>query len=461
MATSAKPIRIRCKIRSPEFERTLAAPLVKRQSMSPRRNMIARNAAAALLLAVPPASSAQPRPAPARITLDEAVRRAISRNTSVEIAVAEIQRAHALLREVRSFALPTITGSGAATLLDAARASNGIEVQPRTSLTGNVQLVVPLVVPQRWVNWSHASEQVDIARLSAADVRRQIAVSAARAYVTVLAQHRLVEANQRARDNARDHLQYARARFDAGTGNRLDVVRSAQEVASDDAQVAAALVNLIRAQEALGVLVGADAPLDATEDVQLSASASEADAMREAEARRADLRAARGRIDAADHVVRDSYADYLPFLSAIVTPFAATYSSLTSPSTGWQAQLVLTVPFFDGGFRYGAHEERSALLDEARISFEGGLRQARSEVRTAFEEVRRNDDALRASQEAARLAEDGLRITTQAYRAGATNDLDVVDAERRYRDALTAAATAEDNARQARIDLLAATGRFP
>ncbi|MFL5371066.1 MAG: TolC family protein, partial [Myxococcales bacterium] len=312
-----------------------------------------------------------------------------------------------------------------------------------------------------WVNWSHAAEQVDVARFSAEDVRRQIAVSTARAYVTVLGQHRLVQANRLARDNAKDHLVYARARLEAGTGNRLDAVRSAQDLASNEAQLANTLVNLSRAQEALSVLVGADGPLDAREDVELPAGPLEADAMHVAEEHRADLRAARGRIDAAEHVVRDSYADYLPFLSAVVTPFAATYSSSSTPSTGWQAQLVLTVPFFDGGFRYGAHEERSALADEARLSFESALRQARSEVRTAFEEVRRNDDALRASQEAARLAEDGLRITTQAYRAGATNDLDVVDAERRYRDALTAAATAEDNARQARIDLLAATGRFP
>src|SRR4051794_19342078 len=105
MATSAKPRRIRCKIRSPLYERNLAASLVRRQSMPPRRNMIARNSgsglAAALLIVVQLPASAQP--APAQITLDEAVRRAISRNTSVAIAIAEIQRAHALLREVRSF----------------------------------------------------------------------------------------------------------------------------------------------------------------------------------------------------------------------------------------------------------------------------------------------------------------------------------------------------------------------
>src|SRR5207248_3086639 len=88
-------------------------------------------------------------------------------------------------------------------------------------------------------------------------------------------------------------------------------------------------------------------------------------------------------IDAADHVLRDSYADYLPFLNASVTPFAATYSSLTTPGTGWQAQLVLTVPFFDGGLRYGAREERSALLGEARIALEGALRTARSLIAAA------------------------------------------------------------------------------
>jgi outer membrane protein TolC len=48
-----------------------------------------------------------------------------------------------------------------------------------------------------------------------------------------------------------------------------------------------------------------------------------------------------------------------------------------------------------------------------------------------------------------------------AYREGATNDLEVVDAERRARDADVAALSAEDTARQARIDLLAASGRFP
>ena len=119
------------------------------------------------------------------------------------------------------------------------------------------------------------------------------------------------------------------------------------------------------------------------------------------------------------------------------------------------------MPLYDGGFRYGALEQRCAERDEARELLDAALRQARSDVRTAFAELERADLALREARDASRLAAEALDITTLAYHAGATNDLDVVDAERRARDAANAAAIAEDTARQARIDLLASTGRFP
>jgi outer membrane protein TolC len=54
-----------------------------------------------------------------------------------------------------------------------------------------------------------------------------------------------------------------------------------------------------------------------------------------------------------------------------------------------------------------------------------------------------------------------LQITDVAFRAGATTNIEVVDAQRRARDAETTAVIAEDAVRRARLDLLVATGRFP
>jgi hypothetical protein len=52
-------------------------------------------------------------------------------------------------------------------------------------------------------------------------------------------------------------------------------------------------------------------------------------------------------------------------------------------------------------------------------------------------------------------------LADQADRAGATTNLELVDAERRARDAASAAALAEDSARRARLDLLLASRSFP
>ena len=209
--------------------------------------------------------------------------------------------------------------------------------------------------------------------------------------------------------------------------------------------------------------MAAEGPIEVTEQLVLAAPPAPDDALLEAEENRPDVRASRQRAEAARRVLRDSWADYLPLLTAVVQPFynSNTPNISTVPETGWQAQLVLTLPLFDGGARYGLHRERSAVYEESKVQLEGLLREARSEVRGAFEAVRRADESVQSARQAARLAHEALDMTMLAYREGATNDLEVVDAERRARDADVAALSAEDTARQARIDLLSASGRFP
>ena len=420
-----------------------------------------------LFLAAAPAVLAQER-----LTLEEAVRRATARNPTALIAEQEIRRAEGIFKEARAPALPILTANGVGIRLDSARTTPGV-VSPtnptgaptllaaREQLSANLSLSVPLFAPQRWLSWARAGEQVDIARTSLEDARRFVAVATARTYINVMSQQRLVQVTTQARDAARAHLEDAHARFEVGSGNRLDEVRAGQELAGDEAQLAQAQSNLVRAREALGVLVAAEGPVEVEEQLAIPAPPAPEQAMQAVESDRPDVLASRQRVESARKVARDSWADYLPLLTAVVQPFYNSPSTLTQPSTGWQAQLVLTIPLFDGGARYGLQRERSALYEESKAQLEGLLRQARSDVRGAFEAVQRADESLRSARQAARLAHEALDMTTLAYREGATNDLEVVDAARRSRDADVAALSAEDTARQARIDLLAASGRFP
>jgi outer membrane protein TolC len=82
-------------------------------------------------------------------------------------------------------------------------------------------------------------------------------------------------------------------------------------------------------------------------------------------------------------------------------------------------------------------------------------------VRVALSTVERAEASFRAATRAAELARQALGMANVAYKAGATTNLEVIDAERRARDAEADAVSAEDASRRARLDLLAALGRLP
>jgi outer membrane protein TolC len=407
-----------------------------------------------------PSSDASPSPME-RITFDGAVKRSLDLNPSAKVAAEEVARAHALMEQVRASSLPTLTGNGTLTRLDADRASGGIVVSPQTAIAGNITLNVPLIAPKSWVAWGHAGDQIDVAKANALDVRRTVAVATARAYLTIIAQKRLLETARSAVKNDQGHYDYTHQRLAGGVGNKIDEARAAQQLSTDQANLQRQEVALVRAREALGVLLAADGPVDSADDVMPAQMPALSDAMNESQSTRADVRARKRAASAAQRTVDDAWADYMPYLSLIAYPFAASPATATVPSTGWQAQLVLTVPIYDGGLRYGQEHERQSLRDEATTNLEATLRNARSDVRTAFEEMRRADEALAQARQASAFATQALTLATLAYRAGATTNLEVIDAERQARDAETQAAVAEDDARQARLDFLAASGRFP
>jgi outer membrane protein TolC len=213
-------------------------------------------------------------------------------------------------------------------------------------------------------------------------------------------------------------------------------------------------------RESLGVLVGADRPLDVTDDVSLPSPPPLAGAERET-AGREDLRLFRGRLEFANRVRRDSWTEYLPSLGLSIQPFWQSQPTPLLPGSGWQAQLALAWPLYDGGLRYGVIHERRSLEREAQLNLQNAERQASAEVRAADDELKRAHAALESVRVAARLAEEALALTNLGYQAGASTNIEVIDAERSARDAETQVAQAEDAWRQATLDLLLATGRFP
>jgi multidrug efflux system outer membrane protein len=164
---------------------------------------------------------------------------------------------------------------------------------------------------------------------------------------------------------------------------------------------------------------------------------------------------------AAERMRRDSLKDYFPELTAAFDPQALVPGGLFQPVRSWRLSFVLSQPLFDAGQRSGVTRTREAALQASRLSLSSLQIQARSEVRVAQEAVRSTERALQSLSLAAKQANEVLGITNTAFQAGATTNLEVIDAQRSARDAEAAMAMGEDAVRRARLELLTALGRFP
>lgn len=404
------------------------------------------------------AQTPAPAPSPRTVEFADAVQQAVTRNPTLAGAEQAIRRADALLQQARAALLPTVAASINSVTYDSARGFEDTTTQPQSQVIFGATASLPLFAPQARARVGQSRDQIEVATLATAEVRQQIAVAVAHAYLGVVAARRQLEVNTRALEAARAHLDFANRRLEGGAGSRLNQLRAAQAVTLDEAQLENATLALRQAQEALGALLAEDAPVDAGAEpvFDVPAIGEAGDWL----SSRPDIRFRTRSIEAADRLLRDVSRAWWPTASLSFTPQAVAPGSLFAPSRTWQLSIGVSQPLFD---RRPAAERalRQVAVAEATFARSEAEIRARSEVRVAQQAVASTERALASARLASEQAAEVLRITTSAFEVGATTNLEVIDAQRSARDAETAAAFAEDAARRARLDLLVALGRFP
>jgi outer membrane protein len=390
-----------------------------------------------------------------RLTFQQAIDRAVTNNPTVAQATAGIMRAEAILRQVRSSSLPSLAASMATNIANPVK-FGGQSVVPAVQTQTTANLGVPILTPVAWAQRNQAADQIVVAQQNTKDVQRQVAVAAGQSYLAIIARRRVLDLNTRARDNARAHFEFANQRFQGGIGSRLNALRAEQELLSDETRVEEALLVIQLAQEALGVLVGADGPVDAV-DYPVFNIPDELGQV----TNRTDIQLLLSREAAAQRVFSDSWKDRLPSLNAAFTPSLVEPPGLFATALSWRAQVLFALPLYDSGLRAGEKAQRLADLNSIKLQRTNAERQAASEIRTARDAVASTMRAFTAAQQAADRANQVVTITDVAFREGASTNIEVLDAQRQARDVETQSAIAEDALKRAQLDLLVSLGRFP
>jgi outer membrane protein TolC len=425
------------------------------------KNALAKRALACWLVAASTALAQPPQPT-IHVTFAEAVQLAQDRNPTVAAAAAGILRAEGLVRQARAATLLQVNGSVFTTTLNSSVEFQGSVVTPQNQISAAVTADQPIVAAAAWARRAQAADAKTVAELSVVNTKRQVALAAADAFLTIIGARRVVEGNVSARDVAKAHFDLATELERAGRGSRLNALRAQQQYSIDEGLVETSLLAVYRAQEALGVLLAEGGPVDAADVPTLELPVgADAAATPGVLMLRSDLKLFAAREQLAARIVRDSSKDWWPSLDAIFQPTTLYPSQFFLPQNSWRLLLQANVPIFDSGQRDATKTLREADLAETKATFTGARTQASAEVRTAREAVASSERSLASARAAASQAHQVVDITSISFRAGASTNIEVIDAERTARDNDLAVAIAEDRLLRARLDLLNALGRFP
>ena len=399
--------------------------------------------------------------------LDELVTRALRENHDLRIALARFDEANALLRESRFDYLPTVTASA-----DASDARSSVD---QMAGVGRPDRDIESYAVRAVASWELdvfgrvrrgvESQQADAAATAADLAAAQVAIvgEVARSYLELRGlQERLRIARSNA-DNQRETLGIVQTRLDAGRGTEFDTSRARGQLETTLSRIPPLAAAVDVTMHRLAVLTG-QAPgalvarLDsgATPLPAVPVGAVDAGTPGDLLRRRPDVSAAERRLHAATARIGVATADLFPRFT--LGGLIGTQAFDTSALFGRDSETRLVVLGVDWSFLdVGRVRARIAATDAAAA---GTLAQYERTVLRALEETEnalvRLGQARLEDVHLERAALDGARAAELArirYDAGASDLLDVLDAERTRLQAEDASADARTRSATAFVDL--------
>ncbi len=371
--------------------------------------------------------------------LNTLIAQALQTNPSLKIAQARLARAQAVNEVASAARLPQINGN-----IDLTRqkyTANGAVPAP---LAGSIRESGTAQLSGSWEidffgKYSAALESalgsVRAAEADSAAARVLLASNVARSYFQIARLNEQLQVAERTLAQRQETLGLVNDRVNAGLDTQLELRQSEGGLPEARLQIESLREQLALARNALGALVGQPGVAAALVPPRMSAIHTDAAATAipaDLLGRRADIAAARWRVEAASKDVVNAKTQFYPNINLVA--FAG-FSSiglgrlLDAGSQQWGVGPALRLPIFDAGRLRANLRGKSADLDSAVESYNAAVLDA---VRDVADQVASSQAITRqqAEQRSAQTAAEGAYdIAVQRYKAGLGNYLNVLTAE--------------------------------
>jgi cobalt-zinc-cadmium efflux system outer membrane protein len=379
---------------------------------------------------------------PQAISLDEAITEAISRAPDIAAAAEAVVQARADLKTASLFPNPQLI---IATTLQHLPGGHFSRSNPGGPPQYNFDLgeqIDNLLFGKRSAAIESAKRAVDVAEADFADQKRRRAGEVAAAYFDVLEARALLDLSRQDLENLRRVETLTRSRVDLGASATIDLDRARLAVATSQQDLRTAETTLATALANLRSLLGRRFPepsfdLAGTLDVLSPRTPPELEpVLSKAEEARVDLVSLRRQVEHWEAEVKSQSRQAFPNVSVQLGYIYQRQEPIGQKDLNeWEGSVTTSLPIFDrnqGNIAKAESQVRQARhqFESARASLRSDLTGALAAFRAAHASVLADDPA---QLEAARSVRDRMEA---AYKAGGRTILELLDAERAYRDAM-------------------------
>ncbi len=358
--------------------------------------------------------------------------RALSGNPDIYAAVARLEQARAVYREINAARFPVIGFQG-----ESARSRTPSFFGDVTGGSYRLEFQAGYEL-DLWQKYKSASDAAGFdANASMEDVKGvylSVAAEVASLYFIAVeqrAQMKMVNEIVRA---ARHTLSFVERRYRAGTVDAVDVYQARQTLRAAEARLPLHETQLIHAEHALSLLCGEFPEKGITGD---SDSLDRAFAIPDIGVpamllrRRPDIRKAFQRLKAADARVASAVADLYPAFRIGGSIGRSQTLMTSSPIVGgfWNLFAGVTQPIFEGGRRVARVERSRAQFREAVAIYRKTVMNAVREVEDAMAACRGSVERIRRLEQWVSAASNALQLSGNRYFWGVSEYLPVLTAQ--------------------------------
>jgi TolC family type I secretion outer membrane protein len=425
--------------------------------------------AAASLLALVPAAAlqAQSDSTVVRLTMAEAIERALRNSPDVIRAEGSVTTTGWAERTAMGAFLPSLSMSSGASRSSSSR----FDERTQTSITGSNQsysagasLSYDLFTGgRRGAEMNRAEANSASADAAMVETRFNVILQTKTAFFNVQRQEELGQVAQGNVQRAQEALEAAQRRLEVGSATRSDVLRAQLELNNARQAVLSAQTQQRTASYALGALTGVAGPVSVridslavaralpTDDAQLVQLAVEhAPAVVTAEA---TVNSAR----AGTSVARAQYLPTLRFSSGY--DWSNQEPTFNNGNSGWSMRLSMSYPLFNGFSRENQVASADVQMRNATSALAAAQRQVRADVERVLGQLRLAEQQIVLANEALSVAREDLRVNQERYRLGMATILDLLLSQNSLRSAESDVVGARYDYEIARAELEVLVGR--